>query len=121
MIHKKLASISSTKKTANILAKFIFHQPRFPWNSRGPISLNQTATFWGYIGRVFGRERSMKKAAGPERLFRGCVGDGILHSYMAIKIYTYIILISLYIGDGKPGYLLYIGDEKLPNYMGIII
>ena len=30
----------------------IFHQPGFPWNSRGPISRNLNATFWGQIGRV---------------------------------------------------------------------
>ena len=32
----------------------IFHQPRFPWKSRGPISLT-TVPFGGNIGRVLGR------------------------------------------------------------------
>ena len=31
-----------------------FHQPRCPWNSRGPISRNLNATFWG-ISVVWGR------------------------------------------------------------------
>ena len=38
----------ATKATSYISCQIIiFHQPRFPWNSRGPISLTKSATFWG--------------------------------------------------------------------------
>ncbi len=36
--------------------EIIFHQPRFPWNFRGPISLPKSYLLGGPIGRVFGRE-----------------------------------------------------------------
>ena len=38
----------------------IFHLPRFPWNSRGPISLTKTLPFGG-SGRVWGGENNLTR------------------------------------------------------------